>query len=535
MSKSHSPSLVRSFVARALLAVPVVAALSACGESKPVGAIGYVKGFGGMAVADDPRAALAARDILSAGGTAADAAVSMYFTMAVTQPATASLGGGGACMIFSKDRKKVEALDFIAPPSASSGQIPTAVPANVRGFYALHAKYGKFRWEQLLNDPERLARTGVPVSRALAADLVRAGQMIGNDPAMRRIFVSGGQILTEGQTLTQTDLATTLSWIRRAPGDLYVGAHAREVAEGASRAGGSLSLDDLRDMRPAFRDALTVVIGEDTAFFAPPPATGSASAAQITAELAGRWKNAEAEERPHLLLEASARSMADRSRWMLPNGWDKTGNSAALSGKTEAEALMKDYSPSQHVPVTAGKSNDAIPAATFAALDSYGNAVACGVTTYGLFGVGRMIPNTGIILAGSPGTSAGPAAVSPILVANTNAVEFRLALTASGGVTAGSSAANVLLATLVENKSLDAAIAAPRIHHSGQPDLAFTESGDRIFDPAPLVKRGHEVKPVALPSRVNGMLCRSGTANFNTCSVVTDPRGFGLAQMVGRD
>ena len=67
-------------------------------NTKQLGESGFVRGFLGGVVADDPQATVVGRDILSAGGSAADAVTAMYFTMAVVKPTNAALGGGGLCV-----------------------------------------------------------------------------------------------------------------------------------------------------------------------------------------------------------------------------------------------------------------------------------------------------------------------------------------------------------------------------------------------------------------------------------------------------
>ncbi|WP_371813993.1 gamma-glutamyltransferase [Magnetospirillum sp. LM-5] len=537
VSKPWSPSNGSRRFNRAILTALLATGLSACFDGgKPVGTIGYVKGFGGVAVADEPRAVLVARDVLSAGGTAADAMVAMYFTMSVTLPSTASLGGGGVCVVHDKDSKTTEALEFMARPSAAAGQarVPTAVPANVRGFYALHAKYGKMRWEGLLNEAEKLARLGTPTSRAFANDFNRAAQALSTDPGARRLFFPDNRPLAEGQELVQFDLASLIARVRRSPGDFYTGTLARDLVQAVSQAGGSLTPEDLRAVKPEWVAPMQVKVGHDVAHFAPPPAVAGAVAAQLTAALVGKWADVAAEERPHLMAEASARAFSDRARWMRPDGWPNE-QAAGLLNADRVAGLLAGYNPARHVAVEANKPADAIQAAGLLVMDGRGNTIACNVSTNGLFGIGKVAPGTGMVLAASPGHNTGPAGLGPVVVVNPHVNEAHFAASPSGGITAPTALTQVLLAAQVEGRKLPDAVAAPRVHHSGNPDTTAIEPAEQGGNPEPLTKRGHEVRATPIPARVNALQCDSGKPGFTTCRAVADPRGAGLSAVVGKD
>ena len=98
---------------------PAGLSLGGRGLSRVV-ADGVTSPFSAVA-ADESRAAEVGRDVLLAGGNAADAAVAMYFAMAVTLPSAASLGASGACIVHNDKTKAAEA--FVFPPIAAPGAV----------------------------------------------------------------------------------------------------------------------------------------------------------------------------------------------------------------------------------------------------------------------------------------------------------------------------------------------------------------------------------------------------------------------------
>ena len=454
-------------------------ALSACGTLRDVrdtfigGSAGAdepdrLTGFIGGAAADEPRAVLAAREILALGGSAADAAVTLGFALAVTLPSRAGLGGGGACLVLDLDRSgrtggNVDAVLFLPQPSAGGpgADRPAAIPMLARGMFALHARYGRRPFESLIVPAEQMARFGVPISRSLVRDLALVAGPLAADPNARAIFAPNGAPLNEGGTLLQADLGATLAQLRTAGvGDLYQGGLARRLEESSRAAGGPLQVDELRRALPATASPIVLRAGRDQVAFLPPPADGGLGAAAAFQVLLARRGD---------LAGAQAAALGAVSRFR--------------QGGAAPRAILASPQPGGALsPVGASTS--------FAVMDKDGNAVACALTMDNLFGTGRIAPGTGILLAASP-ASVTPPLLAAAIAWNSNVQGFRAAVGGSG--------------------------------QEGAPLAVASVMANALSSSSPMAQ------PAPEPGRANSVACARYHDSERTCGWATDPRGSGLA------
>ena len=432
-------------------------------------------GFIGGVAADEPNAALRGREVLAFGGTAADAAVAIGFSLAVTLPSRASLGAGGACLAYQNTRSGPghglpEAIVFTsqAPSSGSPGaDRPAALPMLARGLFALYARYGgKLPFEQLIGPAEQQARLGIPVSRAFAADLAAVGGPLLADPNARAVFGPAGAPLGEGAKLVQPDLGATLAQLRvQGIGDLYTGALARRLEQVTPLAGGAMTVADLRDAIPRVAAPLSLPSGNDTVAFLPPPADGGLAAAAAYQVLRAN---------PTAVQQASDRALAVAALW----------RARGASQGSDPRAILAAEAPSGGLP--------ALPASTsFVTLDRNGDAVACSLSMNNLFGTGRVAPGTGILLAASPASVPLPL-LSAAIAYNSHVNAFHAEVGGSGQ----------------EGAPLAVAVGLQNALRTGT------------------------AMPVAVPEpgRANAIVCaRYLPGAAGSCSWSSDPRGFGLA------
>jgi gamma-glutamyltranspeptidase/glutathione hydrolase len=359
----------------------------------PLGTPGHVTGFLGGAAAEEPRAAIVAREILSAGGTAVDAAVAGAFALAVTLPSRAALGGGGACLVYNQSRREVQAVVFPAGARAGLPQgvdRPAAVPMMARGLFLLHTQGGRLRFEQLVRPAEDLARLGTEISRVLADDIAAVAAPLLADPNARRVFGSpGGGPLRAGERMTQLDLGATLAQLRSAGvGDLYQGPLSGRLEDNSLIAGGGLTAPEMRAARAEVMAPVRVTAGNDEVH----------------------------------VLAASVDGGA--------------GTAVAL------QAALAGQSPGGGGPLVGAQ-------AGLVTLDPQGNAVTCAFTMNNLFGTGRVVPEIGILLAAAPGLGhVSPAPLAVALATGRDFRSFRAATAGSGQEAAGAAAAVGMAAAL---------------------------------------------------------------------------------------
>lgn len=438
------------------------------GPAVGVGTPGYVAGFLGGVVADEPRAALIGRDILSAGGNATDAAVAVALAMAVTLPSRAGLGGGGVCVVYDPSRRGPnngvpEVVVFTPPATKVSGERPAGVPMLARGLFALHSRYGKLPFEQIITRAEQLARFGTPISRAFARDVAVVAAPLAADPGTRPFFGPDGQPLAEGATLQQPDLAVTLATLRtQGVGDLYQGGLARRIAAASPELGAGLTTAALRAGLPRFVPPLNEALGRDV--LAVPPTDAGVATIGATRVLRENPDAADAAQGRAAALVLAVRAGRD--------------GAASLAATELAPGTLP-----------------ALPAsAALVTLDSGGRSVACALSMGNLFGTGRVVPETGVLLGASP-AAMPPALLAPAMVYNTNLHAFRAAV-----VGTGQGAATLATAVAVVGALSDAATTT--VLPTPPPD----------------------------PGRADVIACsRYLPGTEQSCGWATDPRGAGLA------
>ncbi|HYD39938.1 MAG TPA: gamma-glutamyltransferase [Anaeromyxobacter sp.] len=498
---------------------------------------------GGAVASAHPLASEAAAQILREGGNAADAAVAAAFVLAVVEPESSGIGGGGFALVHLAREGRTIALDFreVAPaaarpdmfagpreegrPSPSlDGGLSVAVPGAVKGYAALARRFGTMPLARLVEPAARIAERGFPIGAHYRRLAEARLPCLAARPAAARLYLVRGPdgapaVPPPGTRLRQPELARTLRAIGKDPGSFYRGKLAAAIVRAVKDEGGVLTPADLARYEVRERTPLEGTYRGRRIVSMPLPSSGGAIAIGLLQALehedprAGGYRP---ERFLHAMAETSKRLYARRGLLgdpaFVPAAADEV---ARLTSREEAARLAAAVGPraaSVSGPVPPGEASQT---SHLSVADRAGNAVALTTTVNYMFGSCVVVPGAGFVLNdqmddfdaapgvpnvfGAVGTGANSPApgkvplssMAPTFVFGPDG-RLQLAVGAPGGTTIPTSVAQVISHIVDDGMSLSQAVSTPRIHHQWRPDAIQVEPGGLEAETArALEARGH--------------------------------------------
>lgn len=525
-----------------------------------------------------PLATEAGFEVLDQGGNAFDAAIAVAAALAVVEPYSAGMGGGGFWLLHrQKDgyETMVDARET-APAAATetlfqddqgkvvrdraiNGPLAAGIPGQAAAFVHLSERYGRLPLARTLAPAIRLARDGFPVEdhyRTLAGYRV---DVLNRYPEAASIFLRDGKIPEAGTTIRQPDLAKVLQAIADQGFDgFYRGPLAKKMVSGVREAGGIWTLEDLENYRVKERPPIIGEYRGARIVSAPPPSSGGLVMME-TLNILSNFNGGEISKDllPHLAVEAMRRGYQDRARYMGdPDFVDMPVGKLVSKSYAKARAAgieLDKATPSASLgdPVTV---EEGFHTTHLSVLDGEGNRVAATLSINLPFGSAFVPPGTGVLLnnemddfsakPGSPnayglvGSKANAIAPGkrPLSSMTPTFVEMKDGVAILGTPGGSRIISMVLLGVLeaVDGKPVEDWVSRVRFHHQYLPDEVEVEPD--FLDTAEargLALRGHTLKSTG--RRYGNMQAIYWNKRTGEVTAASDPRGIGAARVRAPD
>lgn len=248
----------------------------------------------GIVAASQTLAAQAGAQILARGGSATDAAIAANAVLGIVEPMNSGIGGDLFAIHWDAKSDKVAGLnssgwapekltlDFLKQKGfdrmPSSGIYTVTVPGCVRGWEALHRKYGRLPWAELFKPAIYYARHGFPVTEWIDNYWKDEEAKLAADANARRIYLPNGRPPEVGQVFSNPEYAHALELIASNGADaFYKGEIARAILKTSDRLGGVMTAADLADFKPEWVDPISTTYRGWTVYEIPPNDQGMAA------------------------------------------------------------------------------------------------------------------------------------------------------------------------------------------------------------------------------------------------------------------
>ena len=206
-----------------------------------------------------PLASNTAEKIFASGGNAADAAIAVSLVLSVVEPTLSGLGGRAQALVRTQDggyygyngMTEIPAVFKVDERGGAYGYATIATPGLAALLDAVHKAHGSLPIRKLVEPAQRFARNGSRLLPGEASRQASAVQTIRQDQGMAGIFLdSSGGTFSAGALLRQPALANTLSRLAESGlAGFYRGYIAEKISRDVQANGGFVTRNDLSAYR----------------------------------------------------------------------------------------------------------------------------------------------------------------------------------------------------------------------------------------------------------------------------------------------
>lgn len=518
-------------------------------------------------------ATAAGHTVLAAGGNAFDAAIAVAAALAVVEPYSSGIGGGGFFLVHDARNQHDGMVDAretapaaatatmfldadgkVAPARSLNGALAAGIPGLPAGLVYVSKHYARLPLAQDLAPAIALANQGFAVSEHYAIMAGFRASAFKQDSDAARIFLRDGKVPPLGTVLTQPDLARTLTAIAEHGNQgFYGGDIARRLVAGARADGGIWSAQDLTGYRVKERAPLVGHYQGIRVVSAAPPSSGGTVLLEAL-NILENFKLGELNkvDRMHVVIEAMRFAYRDRADYLGDPDYVEMPI-AHLIDKTYARELsakidINKATPSANLPPVTTDPNH--HTTHLSVMDSEGNRVAATLSVNYPFGAASVPAGTGVLLnnemddfATSPltpnayglvGGSANAVAAGrrPLSSMTPTFLESAERIGVLGTPGGSRIISMVLLGVLefADGGDPEKMVSAPRYHHQYLPDQVEYEAGGLdAATQAALIAKGHKLNESK--RRYGNMHAITWERATGVVKAASDPRGEGKAEV----
>ncbi|WP_336492185.1 gamma-glutamyltransferase family protein [Methylobacterium nigriterrae] len=364
-----------------------------------------------------PLAAQAGLRMLTRGGSAVDAALAGAAMLTVVEPVSCGLGGDVFAIVWDGTGLQGLNASGVAPKAWSPdyfrgkygedgagmarrpirGWDAVTVPGGIAGWAALHGKFSRLPFADLLEPAIEVAERGYAVPPIVAHKWAAAVPELKDQPGFAAAFMPRGRAPLCGERFTFVDAARTLRKIAETGGRaLYEGELAARVVAHSRENGGAISLEDLQEYQPDWVAPISTSYRGYDVQEIPPNGQGIAAlmALGILKQFDVENLAVDSVDSQHLQIEAMKLAFADLYRYVSdPRSMEVTPAEMLSEGYLSERAAQIDMK-------KAARPTFGIPAAGgtvyLSAADESGMMVSFIQSNYMGFGSGVVVPGTGI-------------------------------------------------------------------------------------------------------------------------------------------